>query len=230
MTTPTEEKNNNIEFFVQRPFGPSIGCCKLPQDLVDDFNKDCDTVIKSEKESKARDVSHELAGNVKQQLSIDKEVFAKWAPLFMKLINKYLKAHPQERDLPKSLKTTFTAAWYVRSFAGDFNPAHYHSNCHLSCVGYLALPEGIKKEWAEEDKQHVNASSAGAIEIQYGESHLFSKNVVRIRPKVGDYYLFPWWMAHMVYPFRAKGERRSFAFNIALSLLEGAEKEFAEKK
>ena len=50
--------------------------------------------------------------------------------------------------------------------------------------------------------------------MQYGQVQLFSNNAVRMRPKVGDYYIFPWWMYHMVYPFKTKGERRSFSFNV----------------
>ena len=82
----------------------------------------------------------------------------------------------------------------------------------MSCVGYLSLPDGIKEEWDREDKDHY--PTAGGIEMQYGQVQLFSTNTVRIRPKVGDYYLFPWWMYHMVYPFRTKGERRYFSFNV----------------
>ena len=122
----------------------------------------------------------------------------------------YISAHPENTNELQRIK--FRSAWYVRTFNGDFNPAHYHTNCHMSCVGYLSLPKGIEKEWEQEDKDHY--PSAGGIEMQYGQIQLFSNNTVRMRPKVGDYYIFPWWMYHMVYPFRTKGERRSFSFNV----------------
>mgnify|MGYP003147969194 FL=1 len=202
------------EFMVNKPFGPSIGHCKLPQELINDFNKDCSTIIKSEEAVKANDVSHTLVGSVKHQLKITEGVITKWAPYFMDLIGKYVKAHPTN-NIQLSLESaqiSFQSAWYVRSFAGDFNPAHFHGHCHMSCVGYLSLPDGIKEEWAKEDKTHTQ--SAGSIEMKYGEVSIFSNNVLRIRPRVGDYYLFPWWMSHMVYPFRSKGERRSFSFNV----------------
>ena len=47
-----------------------------------------------------------------------------------------------------------------------------------------------------------------------GETHLFSENSFSAKPTIGDYYIFPWYLYHMVYPFRTKGERRSFSFNI----------------
>jgi len=217
---PLTTIKESSEFLVRKPFGPSIGYCKLPQELIDDFNKDCNTIIKDEKEIKARDISHTLVGSVKQQLSISKEVITKWSPYFTKLMYMYVKAHPQDniikaqhgrKSQAESLDITFQSAWYVRSFAGDFNPAHFHGDCHMSCVGYLSLPDGIKEEWAKEAK--TKTQSAGSIEMKFGEVSIFSNNVLRILPRVGDYYLFPWWLSHMVYPFRSKGERRSFAFN-----------------
>jgi len=46
-------------------------------------------------------------------------------------------------------------------------------------------------------------------------------NNMKVKPKVGDFYMFPNWLDHQVYPFRSKykkpdvkGERRSFSLNI----------------
>ena len=48
----------------------------------------------------------------------------------------------------------YNSAWIVRQFAGEFNPAHIHTECDLSCVGYLKLPPDIDKEWEEDYKDH----------------------------------------------------------------------------
>jgi uncharacterized protein (TIGR02466 family) len=218
MIPPTTTKKNSVEFVVQRPFGPSIGCCKLPQQLIDDFNKDCESIMDDEVKKKTHDHSGRLAGkggvSVRQELRISSEVFARWEPLFRQFVEKYLTAHPQDKY--PNPKMIFPSAWYVRSFAGDFIPSHFHTNCQLSCVGYLALPEGMEKEWTEEDKKSSHVAAAGSIEMIYGQVNMFSTHSVRVRPRVGDYYLFPWWMDHMVYPFRTEGERRSFAFNVVI--------------
>jgi hypothetical protein len=34
-----------------------------------------------------------------------------------------------------------------------------------------------------------------------------------MKPKVGDFYIFPGWLLHGAEPFGGKGERRSLAFN-----------------
>ena len=197
---------------IHRPFGPYIGQCRLPQQLIDDFNKDCESIMDDRVKKKTHDHSKTLVGNVKQELTISGDVFTKWAPYFAKLISSYVSAHAE--TITKS-NINFAASWYVRTFNGDFNPAHYHTDCHLSCAGYLKLPEGMHEEWKKEDTE-THYSSAGSIEMQYGQFQLFSVNAVKMRPQVGDYYIFPWWMYHMVYPFRTKGERRSFAFNVRL--------------
>jgi len=37
-----------------------------------------------------------------------------------------------------------------------------------------------------------------------------------INPKVGDFYVFPYDMEHIVYPFRGSGVRRSISMNFDL--------------
>tara|TARA_Y100001963_G_scaffold133998_1_gene194160 strand:- start:324 stop:968 length:645 start_codon:yes stop_codon:yes gene_type:complete len=200
----------NKELQICRPFGPSIGICRLPQELIDDFNKDCDNIVADKEKAKKHDYSAYLAGNVKQELTISEDVWAKWAPYFENLVEVYLAAHPQDAG---EFKKQFQSKWYVRSFPGDFNPVHIHTGCQISCVGYLGLPKGIEKEWYKEDDKDY-CPSAGNIEMLYGQAQLFSSNTLRLRPAVRDFFIFPWWMHHMVYPFRSKGERRSFSFNV----------------
>ena len=40
-----------------------------------------------------------------------------------------------------------------------------------------------------------------------------SDSVFEIKPKVGDFYIFPAFLMHEVHPFRGEGERRCFSFN-----------------
>ena len=43
-----------------------------------------------------------------------------------------------------------------------------------------------------------------------------SDSVFEIKPKVGDFYLFPNYLMHTVYPFYGKDERRSISFNATI--------------
>ena len=100
-------------------------------------------------------------------------------------------------------------AWGNISGAGAWNPVHRHSGM-VSGVGYIKLPDDIEFEWENEDHD----PSAGMIQFTDSRSQDLSSNNIRLRPEVGVIYFFPAWLMHMVYPFRSKGERWSFSFNL----------------
>ena len=52
---------------------------------------------------------------------------------------------------------------------------HNHTNCTLSCVGYLKLPEGIDDEWEEDYKDHYPAN--GHINFIYGTDGLYTSSI-----------------------------------------------------
>ena len=51
----------------------------------------------------------------------------------------------------------------------------------------------------------------------HGSPTFLNRASFMVRPKAGDFFLFPSDMLHTVYPFRCDGERRSFSMNIILS-------------
>ena len=102
----------------------------------------------------------------------------------------------------------------VRQYAHEYNPLHIHTGCALSCVGYLKLPDGIDQEWAEDDLDHH--PSHGHLQFAHGTDTHYSVSNFMIRPRVGDFYIFPSYMFHSVYPFKTPGERRSFSMNLSV--------------
>ena len=54
----------------------------------------------------------------------------------------------------------------------------------------------------------------GALELIHGSKAFLSDSKYRIIPKVGDFYFFPNYLMHTVYPFSDTNEvRRSISFN-----------------
>ena len=201
-----------------RPFGPSILKATLPNDMIDDLNQECLDISNNKKEKV--DWSHHLAGRVEEEYLITKELLAKHSVWFDGVVSRYL--IPDEK-LYKENKGKFSVSiregWYVRSFDGDFNPPHIHFGCHISTVGFLKLPSDIEEYWKEEDKDH--SPVGGYTDFRYGTIGLNCANNIKVKPKVGDIYIFPNWLDHSVYPFRSKykkpdiqGERRTFSLNI----------------
>ena len=210
------------------PYGPPIGYAELPRNLVKDFNKGCDDIVKSKELSKSADRSHALAGQVEQELSIPKNIINKWGKWFGTQVRIYVTGYfnqfaipeqnifriPKEQALQavNNLQTIFIDAWYIRSFAGDYNPIHTHTNCELTCVGFLKVPdlskEHKKKDWGPNGALEILSSSGS------NEKAFFENDRIGFVPKVGNWYLFPANIRHSVYPFRCSGERRSFSINM----------------
>ena len=212
-------------------FGPPIGHAELPKEMIDDFNKGCDDIAKDKELSKSADWSHSLVGQVNQEILIPKEILNKWGNWFAGQVKSYIAQYLAQMFIPEQQlfktdlsyeevvknvgsKTSITvlSAWYVRSFAGDYNPIHTHTECELTCVGFLKTPD-----FAKENKKK-NSSSNGELQLISnggGEArHFFENDSIRFIPKVGNWYLFPSNIRHLVYPFNCKGERRSFSINM----------------
>ena len=52
MSHYSDLNKENKELKIYRPFGPSIGHCKLPQELINDFNKDCEHIMNHEEKKR----------------------------------------------------------------------------------------------------------------------------------------------------------------------------------
>ena len=213
------------------PFGPPIGHAELPKELVNDFNKGCDDIVKDEELSKSQNWSHNLVGQVEQELLIPKDIINKWGKWFGAQARVYMSGYFNQLYIPEQniltadkstallaiskMQIDVVAAWYIRSFAGDYNPIHTHSNCHLTCVGYLKVPDLSKERKKKGSNQKY--SPGGALEIlsSVGVTDSFFENDrFAFTPKVGNWYLFPANIRHAVYPFKCDGERRSFSINM----------------
>ena len=198
------------------PFAPMIMYAKMPMDLVRRMNKYANKTVKDEKKVKSLDHSNNLVGKLKQEFLIESDELNKFLPFFNNVVGKYL-----DTDLSRSFKSLaqgtgygieYKSAWIVRQFAGEYNPAHIHTECSMSCVGYLRLPEKIEEEWEEDYKDHY--PSNGHIEFLHGSAGKMHQHTLMVKPSVGDFFIFPADLIHMVYPFKSEGERRSFSMNI----------------
>ena len=66
-------------------------------------------------------------------------------------------------------------------------------------------------ETVQSDKQN---NYNGNLQLVHGSKNFLSPITLNIEPKVGDFYLFPNYLMHSVYPFKNKNaERRSISFN-----------------
>ena len=204
--------DQEISYDIYQPFGPSILKVKLPQVYVDDINAQADKILHDEKLSKDLDWSHNLAGNVKKEIAINHAEIKGLPEFLVTMSDQYIKQVIP--DWAPSAKISFRV-WVVSQYAGDFNPVHIH-DANLSGVAFLKVPPGFDEEYKKEDHH----PTAGCLEFLGSMPNHFARHSYIVKPEVGDFYLFPSWLAHQVYPFRCEGERRSMAWNVHFALSE----------
>tara|TARA_Y100000816_G_scaffold276108_1_gene244956 strand:- start:565 stop:1194 length:630 start_codon:yes stop_codon:yes gene_type:complete len=197
--------NKNLEIQIAKPFGPSIAKVKIPDELVLKLNDYVDDVIKDENKSKSQDFGGKLIGQVTQEFRLDKNFYESsgWLEFLGKCVSAWI-----QKSNGSSVKTfTILDTWVVRQFKNEYNPAHWHSG-HVSGVGYLKVP----KNFGSMPNKTKNPN--GKLELIHGSRQFLSNSTFSITPEVGDFYFFPNYMMHTVYPFTdTDEERRSVSFN-----------------
>ena len=193
-----------------RPFGPSIAKVEIPKELVVQLNNFVDETIKDEKKSKTLDHGKQLAGDVKQELRLEKDFMDKigWGKWLASSVGGWIN---MDRNV-KITKFNILNTWIVRQFENEYNQSHTHSG-HVTGVGYLKVPKNLGEPIQKEKANNSN----GMLELVYGSTEFLSDSVLKINPKVGDFYFFPNYLRHLVYPFRnTNEERRSVSFNATI--------------
>ena len=219
------------------PFGPKIATLKLPPELVEDLNAFCDALDEDVALADSLDHSGYLVGKVSQEIAIPNELIAPYANFFINAIEEYMfdiathihmmsSFRDDDKDAESlkaqairdkmAVRTKSQSGWIVRSVAGDYNPVHSHLTSTLACVGFLQVPDW--EDEINEDLEDHSGPTHGCLQFHYGDQAAICVNQHTVRPQVGDFHLFPGWLQHTVYPFRSKGERRSFSINFAADL------------
>ena len=199
------DKENKMQ--ISRPFGPSIAKVVMPDDLINIINDYVEKIIADEKKSKDQDNGERLAGNVTQEFRLETN-FLKSSG-FLNFLGISAANWLKFSGLPQIKKFEVISSWVVRQFQNEYNPIHSHSG-HISGVGYLKVPSNLGETTQKSKKINFN----GNLELIHGSKMFLCNSTFNITPKVGDFYFFPNYMMHSVYPFsNSNDERRSISFN-----------------
>ena len=193
-----------------RAFGPTIAKIKIPNEMVKALNDYVDGLILDKKKSKELSAGANLAGDVTQEFKLEKEFSQRvgWLDLISKGVFQWI-----QMSTNKSIKEfKMIDSWIVRQFQNEYNPVHMHGG-HVSGAGFLKVPKTFGK-YVQEEKDGVKNYAGGTLNLIHGSKQFLSKSTFQIRPEVGDFYFFPNYMMHTVYPFKdTDEERRSISFN-----------------
>jgi len=193
-----------------RAFGPTIAKIKIPEQMVSSLNDYVDNLIIDKKKSKELSAGANLAGDVTQEFKLEKEFSQKvgWLDFISKGVFQWI-----QMSTNQSIKEfKMIDSWIVRQFQNEYNPVHMHGG-HVSGAGFLKVPKTFGK-YVQNEKDGVKHYAGGTLNLIHGSKQFLSKSTFQIKPEVGDFYFFPNYMMHTVYPFKdTNDERRSISFN-----------------
>jgi len=128
----------------------------------------------------------------------------KW---FYSIFDHYLKWNKTQQYRMK-----IDSIWVNEMKAGDYNPVHIHKGeifTGLSSVMIMKLPKDMGPEIARPD-QPMN----GQLQILGNASGQFVTSDYSPKMKIGDFYVFPYDIRHVVYPMtNKKAKRRTLVCN-----------------
>ena len=127
-------------YFVIRPFGPSIVKLKMPENLVNKLNTYVDKITSDEKKSSELDYGAQLAGMVTQEFKLEENFMKEsgWGKFLSLACGKWIELTCNT----KLSKFQILSSWIVRQFKDEYNPTHWHGG-HISGVGYLKVPNNL---------------------------------------------------------------------------------------
>ena len=195
-------------FIISKPFGPSVAKVKIPKNIIDDLNSYIDKTILDNKKVNDLNAGPGLAGDVTQEFKLENEFITKcgWLKFLATSVQKWIKVM-QGKEIKKF---NIISSWVVRQFKDEYNPVHWHAG-HISGAGFLKIPSSLGKH--VQDKEGVDYLG-GQLTLIHGSRQFLSNSKLQIKPEVGDFYFFPNYLMHSVYPFKGTDEeRRSISFN-----------------
>ena len=202
---------SDFKYQIIRRFGPSIFKIKMPQKTVDKLNNYVDSLIKDQGKSKKLNYGEHLVGDVTQEFLLEKKIITEsgWLNFLSTCVQKWIEVETGKKLTKFSLKQS----WIVRQFKNEYNPTHWHGG-HISGTGYLKLPKNLGKHKQSKEKREYRG---GNLQLIHGSRMFLCHSTYNIVPEVGDFYFFPNYLMHTVFPFKdSDEERRSISFNASI--------------
>ena len=202
--------DKKVKFEVIRQFGPSVFKIQIPDEILEKLNVYTEKIIKNKKISDQQDHGGALVGDVAQEIRLEKDFMLEigWIQFLGSCVSKWIEIETKKKVTKFNLKNS----WIVRQFKNEYNPTHYHSG-HISGAGFLKLPKTFGKHVQEKNIDY----KGGNLQLIHGNRLFLCPSLLDIKPKVGDFYFFPHYLMHTVFPFRgSEEERRSISFNATI--------------
>ena len=226
-----------VDFKLLRPFGPAILAGRLPDGIFTEFKGIIDKVLKEKK----RDHSKQLAGRIDDEWTIEPPYYyqTQTEEFLLSVCEHYGRTlvsryNENGANNDKSFRTedpnqiemqpNITGGWVNEMKSGEYNPVHFHPYCNITSVFFFNdvddkfIKEIIAPESSESagTKMEKGTSGDGYLELIYKSAGYFEQGTFRVKPRKGDFLMFPSSLLHTVYPFISDKKRISASFNFIL--------------
>ena len=200
--------SEEVKYQIIRGFGPSIFKITIPKSIIEILNNYIDQIINDKQKQTDLNFGNKLVGHVTQEFLLEKEIMetSGWLNFLSMSVHKWIELETKR----KITKFNLNNSWIVRQFQNEYNPTHWHSG-HISGAGFLKVPKNLG---GHKQKLKENNYTGGNLQLIHGSKMFLCESILTIKPKVGDFYFFPNYLMHTVYPFSdSDEERRSISFN-----------------
>ena len=211
-----------MHFDLLQPWSTFVMKTQLPPPILEKMIRITDKIVDNAENEKSH--GEHLAGQIKNELWVDHEILEREELMgfFLDIsrnfvIQQMCQCHPvgKQAIFDEEWYTQMLSMWIISQKDNEYNPCHVHTECALSTVMYLKIPEYLpSRKSHRKDDGAINFTGPGTKDPHWGNP------TITIQPQVGDFFIFSASQQHFVYPFRTpdgKGERRSVSFNAVFS-------------
>ena len=217
-----EGEQFKMHFELLQPWSTFVMKTQLPPPILEKMIRITDKIVDNAENEKSH--GEHLAGQIKNELWVDHEILEREELMgfFLDIsrnfvIQQMCQCHPvgKQAIFDEEWYTQMLSMWIISQKDNEYNPCHVHTECALSTVMYLKIPEYLpSRKSHRNDDGAINFTGPGTKDPHWGNP------TITIQPQVGDFFIFSASQQHFVYPFRTpdgKGERRSVSFNAVFS-------------
>ena len=200
-----------IKYQNLRVLGPAILKVKIPDEILNKLNDYIDKIINDESKLKKLNYGEALVGDVTQEFLLEVELVKSSG--WLEFLGNSCKIYAELNEGKKISKFNLLKTWVVRQFQNEYNPTHWHGG-HISGAGFLKVPKSLGESTQQKKSKKYRG---GNLQLIHGARMFTCPSTFNIAPVVGDFYLFPNYLMHTVFPFKGTDEeRRSVSFNASI--------------
>ena len=215
-----------MSYTLHRPWSDILFETTLPPMILEKMIEISDEILADLKRTQWGD---NLAGQIKEEPLIPPELLKEHnlTDFFGNMVLEYVhqcniqKTPPDQHQnmeaVKKRIQVTINSMWIVEQQPGEYNPIHVHTNCDVSTVMYLKVPNFLPSEKTERDDDGTIYFIGGS-----GAKGKLKTNSLKVKPTPGAFFIFPSHLMHTVYPYKTNDNfaRRSVSFNASFEYKE----------